>query len=54
MQGAVARANTFASHPFVNHCHKDLELLPLVLIEGQIENYQLKVHASNCTGIMPQ
>ena len=52
-QGALARANTFASHPFVNHCHKDLELLPLVLIEGQIENYQLKVHASTAQALCP-
>ena len=52
-QGALARANIFASNPFVNHCHKVLEQLPLVLIEGKIENHQLRVLASTAQALCP-
>ena len=52
-QGALAQSNSFANNPFVNHCHKVLEQLPLVLIEGKIENHQLHVLASTAQALCP-
>ena len=52
-QGALARADSFASNPFVNHCHKILEQLPLILVEGEIANHQLCVLASTAQALCP-
>ena len=52
-QGALARADIFANNPFVNHCHKILEQLPLILVEGKIVNHQLCVLASTAQALCP-
>ena len=52
-QGALAQANIFASNPFVNHCHKVLDQLPLILVEGKIEQSQLYVRASTAQALCP-
>ena len=49
----LAQSNSFAKNPFVNHCRKVLEQLPLVLIEGKIENHQLHVLASTAQALCP-
>ena len=52
-QSALAQANVLSSNPFVNHCHKDLAQLPLILVEGNIEGRQLQVLATTAQALCP-
>ena len=52
-QSALAQANIFDSNPFVNHCHKVLEQLPLIFVEGNIERHQLYALASTAHALCP-
>ena len=52
-QGALAQANNFDSNPFVNHCHRVLAQLPLILVEGNIKEHQLHALASTAQALCP-
>ena len=53
-QCAAAKADWLQTQGCINHCHRELERLPLVLIEGYFENCRLSVCLSTAKALCAQ
>ena len=53
-QNAAAKADWLQAQSGINHCHRELERLPLVLIEGYFENSRLSVCLSTAIALCAQ
>ena len=52
-QSALAHTQSFDRHPFVNSCHTVLSQLPLILVEGKVEERRLYGLASTAQALCP-